>query len=63
MSPMELGEFLGRMDEKLDILIAAKDDHSKRLRSLERVRWWALGAIAVSGTAIMAKLKALAGVS
>ena len=40
---------LAAINEKLDLLIAGKDDHESRLRSLEQFKWVLLGAAAAAG--------------
>lgn len=50
-----------RMDGKLDILSASKDDHEKRLRALEAWRFLQLGAALAAGTGGGALVKLLSG--
>lgn len=37
------------MNAKLDLLLAGKDDHETRLRSLEQFKWLVVGAAAIAG--------------
>lgn len=40
---------LAAINVKLDLLIAGKDDHETRLRSLEQFKWLFIGASAAAG--------------
>lgn len=40
---------LAVMNAKLDLLLAGKDDHETRLRSLEQFKWLVVGAAAIAG--------------
>lgn len=40
---------LAVMNAKLDLLLAGKDDHETRLRSLEQFKWVVVGAAAIFG--------------
>lgn len=44
-----IGEQLAAMNVKLDILLAGKDDHESRLRSLESFKWIQVGVALASG--------------
>lgn len=48
---------LAAINVKLDLLIAGKDDHETRLRSLEQFKWVVLGAAAVCGGSAGALIK------
>lgn len=47
-SEYDLGEAVGRIEAKIDILIDAKTDHDKRLKSLEKTRQYITGFIAAA---------------
>lgn len=44
-----LYEKVGRMDGKLDLIVAGLPDHEKRIRALEKRSWFQSGASAVVG--------------
>lgn len=44
---IDIHRTLGNIDAKIDCLLEGKDDHEGRIRTLERSRWTAAGALAV----------------
>lgn len=53
----EQGKILTRMDERLEQVIKAKDDHESRIRALERKVWAASGIAAVAGAGLLEGLQ------
>lgn len=53
----EQHEMLVRIDERTEKLLAHTADHEDRLRSLERLRNWALGSVATGSTLVGIFLK------
>jgi hypothetical protein len=49
MDENDIARSLGRVEGKVDLLIALHTDTSKRLASVEKRVWWATGAAAVVG--------------
>lgn len=47
--PVSVEAQLAVINTKLDLLIAGKDDHETRLRSLEQFKWVVVGAAALMG--------------
>lgn len=43
---------LGRLDGKMDLVIAKLDGHDRRISAVEKRQWWATGAAAVAGAVI-----------
>lgn len=43
----ELGKLNGNLESRMDSLKAATEDQEARLRKVENLKWWLLGAIAV----------------
>ena len=43
----ELGKLNGNLESRMDGLKAATEDQEARLRKIENLKWWLLGAIAV----------------
>lgn len=44
-----VGEHLAVINVKLDLLLAGKDDHEARIRSLETYKWVLIGVALASG--------------